>query len=504
MAAFCAAPPTPMLQRASAADVAHRCDGRAAPSRRPRQARRASARRGIAGRVKAESTRSSGASGDADVIIVGAGMAGLAAAKRLAQASKNVLVLEASDGVGGRVRSDLVDGFVLDRGFQILIEGYPAARQVLDYSALDLHRFLPGAAVVFDGKRYQVSDPVRRPQDTLSTLLTPIGSLGDKLQVGRLRTMLQFTDVHALLERNQSETSTLQYLQQFGFSASMIDRFFRPFLYGVFLSDLEEQSSTMFEYIMRIFTDAPASLPGAGIQAIPEQLAHTPGVRIELNSAVEEVTATQVFLRDGRRLSAQHVVVATDGAESERLLGQNAPGFTARPLLWRGVACMYFSASGTSSGRTGLPTEPTFYLNGNSPGRREGKSPELVNNVLFPSMIAPSYAPKGKTLVSVSMPCDEKMMRQPQSTWEQQSEPLVRKQMEGWFGADAVRDWEFLRAYRIPHAQPGQQPPNTSFLQPVLCEELGVYVCGDCRSTPTLNGAIESGLRAAEQILRAP
>ena len=123
----------------------------------------------------------------ADAVVVGAGLAGLAAATTLHRAGRSVVVLEAADGVGGRVRTDLIDGFLCDRGFQILLTGYPELARQLDVGALDLQRFDPGALVRIGGEGYVVGDPLRQPSALLSTLRSPVGTVGDKLRLLRER-----------------------------------------------------------------------------------------------------------------------------------------------------------------------------------------------------------------------------------------------------------------------------------------------------------------------------
>ena len=178
------------------------------------------------------------------VVVVGAGVAGLTAARACAEAGVQVRVLEASDGVGGRVRTDSVDGYQLDRGFQVFIEDYPESRRVLDYDALQLQRFWPGALVLDGPSRASVSDPLRRPQDTLKALLSPVGTPLDKLKLGLLIVRLRTQSLSQAL--TSDEVSTEQYLRDLGLSAGIVDGFFRPFLQGVFLAPLAEQSSRMF------------------------------------------------------------------------------------------------------------------------------------------------------------------------------------------------------------------------------------------------------------------
>lgn len=155
---------------------------------RPVQRRRNSSRgAGAGGTTRCSSSSSEEAEESTGVVVVGAGLAGLAAARTLARADVPVVLLEASDGVGGRVRTDVVRGFRLDRGFQLLLSGYPETRAVLDYEALELRPFYAGALVRADGGFHRVADPVKHPADGLASLFNPVGSPLDKLRVGALR-----------------------------------------------------------------------------------------------------------------------------------------------------------------------------------------------------------------------------------------------------------------------------------------------------------------------------
>lgn len=408
----------------------------------------------------------------ADVVIVGAGLAGLCCARRLRQAGVSVLLLEASDDVGGRVRTDEVDGFRLDRGFQVFLTSYPEARQVLDYTALDLRPFEPGAWVRVGGRFRTLIDPWRRPLRGLRSLLAPVGSWLDAVRVARLRAAVLRGDLADQLAA--SETTTLALLQQAGFSPAMIDGFFRPFLGGIFLEPELHTSARMFRFVFRMFATGDACLPNAGMGAIPRQLAAgLPAGTIRFNARVVGIGPGQVRLEDGEVLDARAVVVATDGPAAAALLS-GLP-----PVATQAVTCLYFAADRPPV------AEPILVLNG------EGRGP--VNNVCVPSVVAPGYAPAGAHLVSASVLGDP---AEDDATVERQ----VREQLTDWFGP-AVAGWRHLRTYRIRHALPRQVPPALDMVErPVRWAER-VYVCGDHRDTASIQGAMVSGRRAAEAVL---
>lgn len=408
---------------------------------------------------------------EARVVVVGAGMAGLCCAWELQAKGISCLVLEASDGPGGRVRTDRVDGFLLDRGFQVLLTAYPEARRVLDYDALKLRPFLPGALVRIGGKFRQVADPFRRPWAAPATLAAPVGSLKDKLLIARLRRHVLQGSLDDLWTR--PETSSLDALQSFGFSDRMIGSFFRPFFGGIFLETELATSSRMLEFVFRMFSLGKAALPTAGMGAISEQLASRLFAgTVRYGARVESVGEGEVWLAGGERIPAKAVVLATEAPETARLMpGLHAPGF-------HGTACLYFAADKPPV------TKPVLILNG------DGDGP--VDNLCVPSAVAPSYAPEGKALVSATVVGGA-------DAEEGELEKEVRKQLVSWFGPE-VAGWRLLRIDRIRRALPARRSLDPVSL-PVR-RRPGFYFCGDHRDSPSLQGALTSGRRAAEALLQ--
>ena len=265
-----------------------------------------------------------------DVLIVGAGLAGLCCARRLQNQGIRCLLLEAANSVGGRIRTDVVDGFRLDRGFQVFLTSYPEAKQILDYDGLRLRSFLPGALVRHGGRFHQLTDPWRRPFAALRSLFSPIGSFADKLRVARLRSR----SLKGTLEERfrDPETTTLKSLQDAGFSTAMIERFFRPFLGGIFLDSELDTSSRMFHFVFRMFSLGSASLPAEGMEAIPRQLASgLPPDSVRLGTRVVGVQSGSVRLDTGEEIKGRAVVVATEGAGAAQLLGR----LRARAIFWK-------------------------------------------------------------------------------------------------------------------------------------------------------------------------
>jgi len=409
---------------------------------------------------------------NADVLIVGGGLAGLFCALRLHQSGISSQILEASDGVGGRVRTDKVEGFLLDRGFQVLLTAYPEARRVLDYDALGLRPFYPGALIRYKNHFYRFADPWRHPIDGLLGIFAPIGSFADKLRVRKLRKHVLTGSLSDLY--NRPETTTLQSLRTLGFSENMIDCFFRPFIGGVFFDPNLGVSSRMFEFGFRMFSMGDTALPSGGMGAIPEQIAaRLPAGTVRTEARVESVQEDGVTLKSGEKIKARSVVVATEGPEAARLLGDK------ERLGSRSVSCLYFETDEPPL------SEPLLVLNG------EGKGP--INSLCSPSSVAPNYAPTGKSLVSVTM------IGNPDQD-DQQLETAVRTQLTEWFGA-SVKGWHYLRTYRIPHALPMQTPPVSDPTSRPHQIRPGLFVCGEYQNVASIQWAMVSGRRAAEAVI---
>jgi len=412
-----------------------------------------------------------------DVVIVGGGLAGLCCARSLREAGISFLLLDAADRVGGRVRTDIVEGFQLDRGFQALLLAYPEARRVLNYRALHLRPFYPGVLLRSMGRFHRLSDPRRRPLQALRSLHARVATYGDKVHIGQLRRSAHRGSIEELLAR--PETTTLELLHSYGFSEQVIDRFFRPFVAEVFLDPDMVTSSRLFEFLLRMFSLDVAALPAAGMEAIPRQIAAAlPVEAVRVEARVAAVDRSRVSLATGESIPARAVVVATDGVEAARLI-EGLP-----PLTCRSVTCLYFAADESPI------DEAIIALDGESGAETAGP----VNNLCVLTAVAPSYGPPGAALISATV-------LRGQEKDDAALEAAVREQLVGWFGA-VVRSWRHLRTYRIPDAIPDQRPPALTEERSRVAVRPGLYVCGDHRDTASINGAMASGRRAAEAVIR--
>ncbi len=403
-----------------------------------------------------------------DVVIVGAGLAGLSAAREIQRHGLSVIVLEASDAVGGRVRTDIVDGFQLDRGFQVMLTAYPELQSQVDMRALDLRPFAPGALVWRNGKGHAVSDPFRKPQTLATTALAPIGSVFDKARIVVLRARVLRRKSAALL--SGQDVSTDVALRAFGFSTKIINRFFRPLFGGIQLDPHLATSRRMFDVIFKSLSEGQSVLPSRGMHALPLQMASrlSEGT-IHLNTRVSTLDGTTITLTSGEIISARAVVVATDGPTASSLLG--IPVVESRK-----VGCVYFSAD------TPPTKEKYVVLDGT------GNGPVL--NVAVISNVAPSYAPADKHLIVAALP----------GVTEGDLEAMSRKQLRSWWGPQ-VDDWKHLRTYVINHGGPVQKPPFSPKQRVNLGN--GQFVCGDHRDTGSIQGAMYSGRRCGEAVVQS-
>jgi phytoene dehydrogenase-like protein len=406
-----------------------------------------------------------------DVLIIGAGLAGLSCARLLQENDVHFQILEASDGVGGRIRTDHVDGFLLDRGFQVLLTAYPEAQRVLNYPLLDLRTFSHGALSWFAGRMNKLVDPWRTAGAWMETLQSDFAPLGDKLRIARLRRRLRHSSVEQLFRR--PDRATIVALQSEGFSKEMVHHFFRPLIGGMLLDGSLNSSSRMFEFVFKMLSEGSTCIPSRGMGAIPVQLAEKlPAGSIRLHAPVVAVHGNELTLAGGEPISAHAVVIATDGPSAAHLVGEVQ---TAS----RSVTCFYYSAD-----EPPIPL-PVLVLNG------DGAGP--VNNFCTISQVAPSYAPKGKHLISVTV-------LGIQALTDVQLGGFIIAQMKNWFGKVAS-GWQLLRSYRIADAQPQQLPGALEpFERPVRVRP-GIYVCGDHRDNASINGALGSGRRAAQAVL---
>lgn len=406
------------------------------------------------------------------IVIIGAGIAGLTCAKYLKDMGVEALILEASDAVGGRVRTDVVEGFKLDRGFQVFLTSYPEAQKLLDYKELRF-KSLPSGARIRNGEDFFVMpNPLKNIWTAPQALFSPVGGLFDKAKVLQLNLETRNAAEPDDAGSKKPNESTAKFLKNYGYSETIINQFFKPFFGGVFLEKDLATDSSFFKFLYNQFSVGDVVVPENGMQAIPEQIAaNLSPNQIRLNTPVRNISGKTIFLENGETIEADKIVLATDANTAAKLLGKESK------IEFNGTVCLYF----VSDIPLKLDGEPYLIINSNKD--------ELINHILIASDVAPSYAPAGKTLISVNIIGNNEL-----------SDNILIKKVQSelveWFGAG--NDWRHLKTYRIKDALP--QYFQASAAENELKINEFTYRCGDYTAYPSLNAAMKTGREVAEMI----
>jgi len=414
-----------------------------------------------------------------DVVVVGAGLAGLAAARELTGAGLGVILLEAGDAPGGRVRTDVVDGFRLDRGFQVLNPAYPELQRVTDVAALALRPYDAAVQVVLDRSRPVLADPRRRPSAIVSSVLAPVGSPWDKARLAAYALRVGYGrgrgQAETMRRRDVSARTTFTDL---GLSHRFVDAVLRPFLAGVFLEPELATSRRFAELVLRSFVRGTPGLPPTGVRALPDQLAaDLPAGVLRLNCPAARLTADGVATGHAA-FTASAVVVAAEAPAAARLLATARLDLLVPPA--RVVTTWYHTPTGT---------DPATLAGGRPMVVVDGLRRRPVVTTSVPTAAAPEYSPDGRALVSSSvLDLDQSVA----------AERAVRTHLSLLYGTDTAR-WEQVGVVSVPYGQPAMTPPLDP-RQPVRLAS-GRYVAGDHRDTASVQGALVSGRRAARAVL---
>ncbi len=402
---------------------------------------------------------------DHDVIVIGAGLAGLTAAVTLQRRGVDVVVLERAERVGGRVRTDVVDGFLLDRGFQLLNPAYPALAGLVDLVGLDLYPVGAGVIVAHGRGRSVLADPRRAPRRAADAWSASTGSLREKARFGAYVASTSLTSAAKVQLR--PDTTYGEALAQAGVDGALRTRVLEPFLAGVLAEDEQQSSRRFVDMLLRSFARGTPALPAGGMRALPEQLADrlASGV-VRLSSPVGSIGPGRVDTAGGT-LRARAVVVASDPTTAARLTGTEPP-------LMRGLTTLYHRADTSPS------TLAMLHLDGDRRG-------PIVNTAVV-SDVAPTYAASGALIASTVLGARD----------DRETRKIVEHQLTQIYGVDAST-WELVSTAVIPEALPAMLPP-LSLRRPVDLGD-GVFVCGDHRDTASIQGALVSGRRAAKAVL---
>ena len=406
---------------------------------------------------------------EVDVVIVGGGLAGLAAARRLDRAGVEWLLVEAADRIGGRVTTDIIDGWRLDRGFQVLNTAYPRIPALIDIEALDMRYFTSGVLVRRGGDLHRLGNPLHDPLAAAGALTSGLGTLGDRLKFAALATRCATMSPARLLQ--ERETTTQQMLRKAGLSHRMIEEVLRPFLSGVLADRSLDTSSHVFAMLLRSFTRGRFGVPAAGMAALPAAVAGPLPYPQLLVGARTLSIGPGMVVTEGGEIRCRAVVVATDPTTAAELLPQ-----LPTPDM-HGLTTFYFGAD-----RAPLD-EPTLLLDGD---RRE-----IVANTAVVSNAAPEYAPSGRSLIAASVVG----VSAPSSA----SEAVIRVELARMYGVP-TDSWDLLNVVSIPEALPSARVPQANLRKPVDLGD-GLFVAGDHRDSPSIQGALAGGWRTAGAVL---
>ena len=401
---------------------------------------------------------------DYSINIIGAGLSGLVAARVLEDHGYQPTIYEAESHVGGRLRTFEVDGYQLDRGFQVMLSQYPKVRQYLDLEALQLQKLKPGAVIYNKRESTRIGDPTRDISALLPTIFSNIGSISDKFKVLKLNLELKKLSIQEIF--NKEETTTLQYLRNKGFSEKMISNFFRPFFSGIFLEPDLKTSSRMFEFVYKMFGEGDAVIPKDGINAIPMQLyKRLKTTKVNFNSRIKQVTDDVLTLENGEQVKSHFTIIATEASSMvANLRGQKQE--------WKSCRCLYFTVEEDVIGNAII-------------GLQSDKE-KLVNNIFYHSTILNNNTSEGK-LLSATIVRDV----------EYNEEELVEKVSEELKFEFGIKTIKFLKQFYIPKALPDLKDIQYELQSTEARLSTQIFLAGDQLLNGSQNAAMLSGERAA-------
>ncbi len=406
---------------------------------------------------------------DPKIYIIGAGISGLVAAIELEKNGFSPFILEGSQSIGGRVKTDLVDGFRLDQGFQVLLTAYPEAKKYLDYQALNLKNFEPGAVIFDENESFIITDPLRNPLQIVGMAFSKVGSFLDKVKMFSLTQSLKKKTVAEIF--NSESKPTLQYLKEYGFSDQIIAYFFKPFFRGIFLEPHLNTSSRMFEFVFKMFSIGNAAVPAKGMGEIPQMLrSQLSKTQIYFNTPVKQIKSQEIHLENGEILTADRIIIAT---QPDRVLPQMQGQF-AKP---KHVTNLYFTTQKSFMARPMI---------GLIPG--DG---HLVNNIVFMDDVSEEYSAENRSLLSVTVLdhsfSEKELIKAVQAELERIS------RIKGEY-------FKHLKTYEIPYALPtlDDMKYEIAFTETKITEN--VFLAGDYLLNGSINAAMTSGRLAAEAV----
>ncbi|MFA6916024.1 MAG: NAD(P)/FAD-dependent oxidoreductase [Parachlamydiales bacterium] len=406
--------------------------------------------------------------------IVGAGLAGLSCAHYLEKLGYSPVIFEKDTEIGGRCRTDIYEGYLLDRGFQVLLSSYAEVKKIVRIYEMDVKPF-PSGATVYDGNQwYPLYNPLKHPFSIFELRNIPFAYFADYVKMGSIYIKSSFRTGSPFF-RSIGKT-TMDFWKEEKLSEPFINKFLRPFFAGVFLDTEMTVNPGIFQWLLHFFVEGSAVLPRKGMGYIPKAFAETlKKTDIRLNQPVKALEGKTIYLDNHQEFKCDKIVVALDAPQAKALFP------TLPELKSKSTSTLYFAIDTAAFSNT---PSSLLHLNGTSDGP--------INNLAFPSLVQPSYSPKGKILASASIVSTE---------WQNNPNLIqaAKEQLSSWFKIP-VDKWELLKRYTIPHALPDQKDPPPLQGNYAIGRSPDIYICGEYTDNASLNGACASGRKAAEAL----
>jgi hypothetical protein len=398
-----------------------------------------------------------------DIVIIGAGIAGLACAMKLKKNNRNFIIIEQSDRVGGRVGSIKENEYIFDLGFQVYNTEYYETNSLLNLKELKLKVFKPGASI-YNGRRFEIlSDPFRDPSTILETFFSGMTTFKDKIKILTLKRALSS---YCISEDQSEDMTTLKYLELYGFSNKIINGFFKPFFSGIFLENQLETSSKFFKNVFSNFNKGYAAVPVNGMQAIPDQMVKNlnPHNLLLGNKVIEAKNPEKIVLENNEIIEAKYMVL-TGGSNS--LVNNHIVEFNS-------VRTFYFSSR--------VKVKHPKYIN-------LFPYDSLINNIAILSSVAENYSPEGNTLFSITI-IESDLSKS-------ELIDIIQDKLSTYYG-DEKSNYIFMKEINIKQATIKQK---TGYFDLKIEDKKNILFAGDYTTYGSIEGAVVSGIKTAEKLI---
>ena len=398
-----------------------------------------------------------------DIVIIGAGIAGLACAMKLKKNNRNFIIIEQSDRVGGRVGSIKENEYIFDLGFQVYNTEYYETNSLLNLKELKLKVFKPGASI-YNGRRFEIlSDPFRDPSTIFETFFSGMTTFKDKIKILTLKRALSS---YCISEDQSEDMTTLKYLKSYGFSNKIINGFFKPFFSGIFLENQLETSSKFFKNVFSNFNKGYAAVPVNGMQAIPDQMVKNlnPHNLLLGNKVIEAKNPEKIVLENNEIIEAKYMVL-TGGSNS--LVNNHIVEFNS-------VRTFYFSSR--------VKVKHPKYIN-------LFPYDSLINNIAILSSVSENYSPNGNTLFSITI-IESDLSKS-------ELIDIIQDKLSTYYG-DEKSNYIFMKEINIKQATIKQK---TGYFDLKIEDKKNILFAGDYTTYGSIEGAVVSGIKTAEKLI---